>query len=79
MSAFGIDILSGDKGGAGGYKMRMKRKKKSYTPSASFDLGDDDSTVPETPGTETPDTIKTDTSGMVGREQQSRVWTESVG
>ena len=66
VSAFGIDILSGDKSGSGGgYKMRMRNKKKKYTPSASFDLGDDDSVMPETPGAETPDSPTTETPEMV--------------
>ncbi|XP_072031407.1 LOW QUALITY PROTEIN: ryanodine receptor 2-like [Amphiura filiformis] len=68
VTAFGIDILSADKnGGSEGYKMRMKhKKKKAYTPSASFDLGDDDHLMPDTPGTETPDSLKPDTIGMNG-------------
>lgn len=47
--------------------MRMKRKKKAYTPSASFDLGDDDSMMTqETPGIETPDSPITELPEMVG-------------
>ena len=72
VTAFGIDILAAKGGGGSGYKMRMMRKKKAYTPSASFDLdhmGDElDSPTSEfttdSPASDSPASIETPT--MVG-------------